>query len=308
MLYRVMFIFLFLAINAFSQEVKLTTYEKKILELSKKYYIILTDINRPLTLQEEAMIERYTNYGRSHAFITTLSFIDYTKNHTKQEVDKMADQMKCDFKNAEKLKSKIDFEREQQQLLKAKQEKIEKEKEQAHLRKISTQYGKLLFDIEQEFSRWCLKGEFEKESVYQDRIQKESLNGFNKTCEKLIENCLPNGFGLSLSDFFEIGTYSPDNEYFNLKITRGNHTEKPIINIPISQAQDFKNNFTNHRLIIHDIDKNDWCLIENGFFPKKVTVYYEDEYGNSSDFKDIEFKYPKSKEIIIPFDSLGLDI
>jgi hypothetical protein len=220
--------------------------------------------------------------------------LDYMTKHSDAQVKSVATQMKNEYKAAEKLKNATDF-------------RLEKEaKERAGVASTIRSNIKLAFE------EWNLKGEFEKESDFAERLRNNSQTVFDSICISNISIAI----GMFLSDKYkhiwekELSLYNSEKEFFTVLFKINDKSNfvswQNSINIPIAQAENFKNNFSNLRMKIGDYD---WCYIKKNLCPTALTLYRKDGYGD--DAKIIEsyklpVNLPNQTEISVPFDELGI--
>lgn len=204
-----------------------------------------------------------------------------------------------DIKNAEKLKNATDFKRDEEKRL---AEQRKKEAEQAKQRERENQqelarqeeqrqrdfknsdYYKLATDIKEEFEKWASKGEFEKTSDYDNRINNDAKQKFTNICFNKIYNKIgvyESTYSSERSNYdypikIDLGEYDADNEQFNATLTAyRNYSDKDIANttikVPMNEAKSFKESFSlySYRLLVNT---NDWCFDNNNFLPKKITI------------------------------------
>lgn len=278
------FILLFCVSHTIAQQ---TSYEKKIAEITQKYFsICYYGYNKQLTLVEKAELQMYTDGDEARKFILGLGIINYAMNHTEVEVKNLLAQMDKELKAAEKLKTSIDFQREKDRIALAAQAAYEK-----------TDAGSIKKNIKANFELWNQKGEFEKQADYEERLQKQSQNSFTKKCIEQIKNKLRN-----YHDYYalskELLPYNADNEFFIVKFKINGIEWQNKLNIPIANAEVFKSNWSNLRSEINDYD---WCFVDDTLCPTLITLS-----DRTSKYK---FTLPlqNQKEISYSFDDLGID-
>lgn len=130
-----------------------------------------------------------------------------------------------------------------------------------------------LNDIDSEFKKWLVKGEYEKTVDYQHRITNNAANVFDSICYKIcniyIEEVAENikkGYGI----YFTLKGYNADAEKFGLSINYGGFTYLDSLSIQIKDAPVFKTKF------ICDRPSNDgnWKIYNGSFKPSEITYYY----------------------------------
>ena len=188
-----------------------------------------------------------------------------------------------ELKKAQKLKTATDFNRE-------KEAKAKKERE-AYER---TDAGVIQRDIKIAFEQWNKKGEFEKQSDYEERLQNQSKNAFAQTCVEQIKNKLRNE-----KPRMKLQPYNTDNEFFTVNFEINNIEWQSKINIPIANAENFKSNFGWNNFQTR-VKYYDWCFVENKLCPTLVTLFDD---NNEYDFS---LSLQNKSEITYSFDDLGI--
>jgi len=308
-------IFSFVNIYTFAQSQQKTAYEKKVTELTIKYFsICYYGYNRSLSWAEKAELEMYTNGDEARGFILGLGILNYAMNHSEAETKKLMNQIKNEYSAAEKLKTSVDIQREKE--AKLKKEKLEKEKklketQAAYLR---TDKGSIYNNVKTEFSKWNQKGEFEKEADFVERIKNKSKDEFNKVCIEQIKNKIKT-LGSSYYVYNlkkELSTYDSEGEFFTVLFTFNGVEWKNVLNIPISEAEEFKKNWEYLEL---NLNENNWCFVENSLCPTKIALVYngrnEDYYSDDKpNVNKKEYPFPliqkNQSEISIVFDDLEI--
>lgn len=139
-----------------------------------------------------------------------------------------------------------------------------------------------------------MKGEFEKQPDYAERLKQQSKINFDKTCLEQIKNKIT-----SINDCDVIlSSYNPDNEYFIVILKRKGIEYQSKINVPIAVAEKFKNNWSNFKKIIDDAD---WCFVDNTLCPTLVTLQ-----DNEDNKYTVLYSYKNQSEIDYSFDNLGI--
>ena len=113
----------FIFYTVYSQNIQPTPYQKKQLELSKKWFQILTGYQMSMT--DEAFYEQMTAGKDANDFVLGLAIFNYAATHSKSQCEKVFTQMGNEFKQAEKLKNATDFRLEKE----AKERKLKLEQE-----------------------------------------------------------------------------------------------------------------------------------------------------------------------------------
>lgn len=284
-------------ITVYSQNTQPTPYQKKQLELSKKWYQILAGYQMSMT--DEAFYEQMTAGKEANDFVLGLAIFNYAATHSKTQCEKVFTQMGNEFKQAEKLKNATDFKLEQE--AKAHKLKMEKEKillaEQEAYQK--TDVGNIRRNVQSAFEKWNQKGEFEKEIDYAERLKTQSQKAFEEICIKQIKDKIKN-YNNEYNFKKELSTYDSENEFFTVSFKINGVEWQNKINIPISQAQNFKTEWSD---LDSEINDYDWCFVENSLCPTVITLRNQD---NTS-----KYKFPLSLnnqlDISYSFDNLGID-
>ncbi len=281
--------------TVYSQNIQPTPYQKKQLELSKKWFQILTGYQMSMT--DEAFYEQMTEGKDANDFVLGLAIFNYAATHSKSQCEKVFTQMGNEFKQAEKLKNATDFRLEKE----AKERKLKLEQEKKLLAEQEayqkTDVGNIRKNIQSAFEKWNQKGEFEKEVDYAERLKNQSKNAFDEICINQIKakiNDYNNDYNLRK----ELSTYNSENEFFIVSFQINSVKWQNKLNIPISKAEDFKNNFSD---LNSEIDEYDWCFVENNLCPTLIILNND----NSN------YKFPLSltnqSEISISFDDFKIE-
>ena len=304
-----LFIFFFYSFSqALSQNSPQTPYQKKKLELAIKWYKILS--GKPVSMLNEVLLNQQLQSDEDQGSLLSLAALDYASKHSKSQCDKVFTQIKTELKQAEKLKTSVDFQREKE----AKERKLKFEKEKkmqveqvAKEKKIQaekdaferTDVGSIQYNIKSAFDIWNQKGEFEKEEVYNTRLRTQSQKEFDKICFKQIQNKI-NSFN---KDYWvnEISTYNSEGEFFIVTFKINNVEWKSKINIPITQAQNFKSNWSD---LYVKIDYYKWCCIDNNLCPTLITLINNHDENTKYDFP---LSLKNQSEITYSFDNLQID-
>lgn len=281
--------------TVYSQNIQPTPYQKKQLELSKKWFQILTGYQMSMT--DEAFYEQMTAGKDANDFVLGLAIFNYAATHSKSQCEKVFTQMGNEFKQAEKLKNANDFRLEKE----AKERKLKLEQEKKLLAEQEayqkTDVGNIRKNIQSAFEKWNQKGEFEKEVDYAERLKTQSQNAFDEICINQIKTKI-NDYNNDYNLRKELSTYNSENEFFIVSFQINSVKWQNKLNIPISKAEDFKNNFSD---LNSEIDEYDWCFVENNLCPTLITLNND----NSN------YKFPLSltnqSEISISFDDFKIE-
>lgn len=191
------------------------------------------------------------------------------------------------LKNAESLKTEVDFKKERlkkeeedkkKQLAqdaldeKKRQEQLDKQKEEQEQRYNNSDYISIKKGIKAAFENWLKKGEFEKTELYKDRIINKNL-AFDSICNKIITNQI-DGQVSYFSAKVELLTYNADNEYYPIKIILKDKFILDTLKIKLDDAMELKERSQGSRIGSLLEGEENWCLIENYLFPLKIRINY----------------------------------
>lgn len=265
-----------------------TPYQKKVEQLSIQ---LLRDLGYNST-----QIKQYTDAGEAGGFFMLmdmstrlqtkkgmLAFLKYKEELSKAEKLKNATDKKRDEEKRLEEQRKKEAEQEKQRE-QERQEELARQEEQRQRDFENSDYYKAATDIKEEFETWASKGEFEKTSDYENRINNKGNQEFEKICFNKIYNKIgvyESTYSSERSNYdypikIDIGEYDADNEQFNATLTAyRNYSDKDIakttIKVPMSEAKSFKESFSlySYRLLVNT---NDWCFENHNFLPKKITI------------------------------------
>lgn len=269
--------------NLYSQSK--TPYEKKREALQCEYFRAL-NIDELLILVAKktgdwSIITNSQEYSYAVHSLNKNVFLTLTLVHLKelQEAAKLKNQL--DFKkDAEILAEKKHKEEENQlakRLLKEKEDmiqRLEKEKIDSVNKEYAynkTDYMLIGNSIKEKFNHWLTKGEFETTVNYEVRINQNKKFVFDSICHSQIISTIQNkieGYRI----YFKLQPYNADKEYYPLIINVNDKDFINILNIKLSDAEEFKNNMQNATKITLPKEEENWCLIENNLYPLKVEV------------------------------------
>jgi hypothetical protein len=191
-----------------------------------------------------------------------------------------------ELKKAAKLKTAVDLQRDNERKLKAEQEAYEK-----------TDAGSIKKNIKTAFEKWNQKGEFEKEADYAENLKTQSQEAFSQICIEQIKSKINNYNGDSKLKR-ELSNYNSENEFFTVSFKINDVEWQNKINIPIANAENFKNNWSR---LLSKTGNYDWCFVENSLCPTLVTLLYGNE----------KYEFPLSLknqiEISYSFDDLEIE-
>ena len=112
--------------RTFAQQEHKTAYQQKIVEITQKYFKVLYGYNKELTVYDRMQLEMMTNGEDASRFILGIGMLGYATKHSEAETKRLIEQIKVELKQADKLKTAVDFKREKD--AKDKKEREEKEK------------------------------------------------------------------------------------------------------------------------------------------------------------------------------------
>ncbi len=276
----------------FAQNTQPTPYQKKQLELTKKWFQILAG-NR-MSMTDGVFFEQLMAGKEANDFVLGLVILNYAMTHSKPQCETVFKQMNNEFKQSDKLKNATDFRIEKE--AKLRKDQAEKEKNLLAEQQIfeRTDVGSIQKNIKSNFEKWNQKGEFEKEADYTERLQNQSQNAFAQTCIEQIKSKIADYKDLNM----ELQPYNADYEFFTVKFRINNIERQGKINIPISVAENFKINWSHLKNEINDYD---WCFIENGLCPTLIMLS-----DRTSKFQ-CTLPLQNQSEITYSFDDLGID-
>lgn len=195
-----------------------------------------------------------------------------------------------ELKQLESLKTNVDLKREIERAnyIKTQQEQELYEK---------TDIGAMKKDIKLAFEQWNKKGEFEKESDYAIRLKRQSQNAFDSICTDKIKDKIKDKDSYYWKK--ELSPYNSEREYFTASFRINDLTWQSNINVPITNAQSFKNDWSDLKFKVDDYD---WCIVNNNLCPILVTLGTYNEKSN--------YKFPVSlqnqSEILYVYDELKI--
>jgi hypothetical protein len=254
-----------------------TAYEKKkdelVLQCWSKYGQRMAQlvVNTANTMSDDEFIEYVEKVNKSGAKELAALY-----GRSTPEIGAMnwyADELK----KAQKLKTAVDIKREKDATF------------------AKTDAGYIQGSIKDAFNKWNQKGEFEKETDYNERLKTQSQGIFSQICIEQIKNRVSRGVKLEK----ELSTYNSNDETFIVSFKINGIELQNKINIPISSAENFKNNWSNLR---NEIDNYDWCFVANMLCPNLVTLH------NSRDNAkyEIQLSPENQSDISFPFDNLEI--
>ena len=199
------------SINTFAQSKDKTAYQKKVHELAEKYYCIVnhnTENPKNLNFTDQYTMAIFTGkVYDEESFNNFAGMLILTKVNvmSTSQMESLKKRMDNDLKAAAKLKTSVDIQREKEE----QQKKKEKEK---RAKETETDKGYLYAIIARDFNKWCTKGEYEKTSEHDTRLQTLSTYIFDSICRENISLVI-NNKRIRITK----GTYDAENEQFPIK-------------------------------------------------------------------------------------------
>lgn len=302
--------------NTLLAQVK-TPYEKKVDILTREF---LKDVGLKQIFIDDIMKKGSANDALHFTEVRQQLSVFARSDYGKLRVIKFEQ----DVKNAEKLKNETDFQKDREKKKakeeKERQEQLAKEEEKRKLEFKKSDYYRIATNIKEEFEAWAKKGEFEKTSDYENRINNESINKFSKICFDEVykkigvyESTYQSEHTNSYLDYpirIKLGEYDADNEQFNATLTgyrdySDQNIANAIIKIPMDEAKSFKENFNLYTYRL-EVQANDWCFDNNNILPKKITIKKVKE-GNIGTAYTLITQINESKDIIFHSNNLKID-
>lgn len=281
------------------QKHQYTPYEAKVVDICTKYYAKVYCHKNVSQLEVgESVAWAYLVAGCSDDPASLSAFIYagllelYMKN--KSAAEQLTNSFENEMKAAEKLKNKIDFEKDRKRALQG------------------TDMGNVIAELRKEVSKWSVKKEFEKESDWLKRLQGQSEELFIRDVNKIVSEAIERKEIKAT-----LGEYDSEKEQFQIKINCVDNDNKnyvtTIVKIPIKQASKFKENFSSSSTkIFFSNDPSNLVLVNNSMLPIKMQIEYKvDEetyivdvpYANRNNIND-DYAI---EDIVIHFNDLGID-
>lgn len=270
----------------------LTPYQRRVNQIVLKYYKIFA---------QGSGDRRFNILGYNNPEIATdgisLAYIEYSTKHGSAAAKRLRNSMNAEFKAAEKLKNSTD-----------------------RLRDFyNTDRGQMYKAARNKFISWSQKGEFEKTTEYENRINNRSISYFDRCCKEAIDSVMnalaDNPSGNSVADdqirLGKLPTYDADNEQYHILCTsHGLYTSVSNLKISRNEAERFKENY-NANSSIYRI--KDGVFYGNTFIPTYYVLNVEDDQyivktnaiidNNSMDVIDST----RLEKVTIPFDKLNIN-
>ena len=268
-----------------------TVYEKKVLEIKKKYIKKIMLSKRSWTQKMEAELTYATETEINASFtLAVLSSPNDLQN------------LKNELKQADKLKTSIDIQRDKSAKAKKEIEDKERKISQQKEKQDATDIAIIKKNIGNAFENWNKKGEFEKETDYSQRIKDQSQKAFSKICiEKITEKVREINDEIHYANEYfkrELSTYNSESETFNTSFKINSNVWINKINIPITDAENFKKNWPD---LDYKIEDYDWCFINNNLCPTLVTLY------NTNNKYEFPLPLKNQSDITYSFDNFHID-
>lgn len=259
-----------------------TAYEKKVLEVKKKYIKKILILSGDWSNRNEAELhyagEDYVDAALSMGIMGLAVYPN--------QVEEIINGLKRDLKAAEKLKTAIDIQREKERKLEAEKEAHEK-----------TDIGSIQKGIRTAFEEWNQKEEFEKEADFKLRLKEKSKDAFAEICIEQIKTKIKK-YNNSYSITKKLSTYDSESEFFIVLFKTNNIEWQGKIAVPIEKAEEFKANWYNFKL---NVDIYDWCFVEKSLCPKLVVLSYNDTKH------ELILPLENQRDISFSFDFFGIN-
>jgi len=225
-------------------------------------------------------IERGTN--KLSAYPERKIILDKVRTEeAKQEKKRIADELrkKKEAEEEELRKIKLEKEKQQQQEKWAEQEKIKKFE--------SSDYGKIQNAIKKEFNNWLTKREFETQQEFENRIEKQSLDEFNKISDKVIFSS--KNEKLKKKRYGVLGDYDIESESFILNLYgeySSKYEDEINLKIPKNLAQNVKSKFSgfNYKENKIIIIPQDFVLIDNKWVLSSALIVLNSKFPTETWF------------------------
>lgn len=295
---------------------------KKILLLATLFISILNSAQTKTKYEqksEQLMVQLFTNLGISEYEINLIKeekdqnkktnmFFTRMRTIPNSAANKaLLEKYKFDMQKSESLKTKEDFDKENEMQQKI-QQQIDSEKSSAEVQKKDlkesiTNINVFNYLVETQMNNWLQKGEFEKIENVNSRIGNEYKTKFEEIC---LNNTLET-MGQTFYSISNIGIYNSDNEFFPIDLTLTTSSgssykdvtlRKKIsgkVFVPIDEAERFKQSFKSTRQLyisksqINDFKNFKWKLSESFFIPTEFEFY--EKIGHSSESVRKFFKF-----------------
>ena len=277
-----------------------TAYEKRVLEIKKEYVKIIKIKNGTWTPKSELEL-RYAD-----ELVVDLTFATAAFTLSREQIESFGEEMA----QAEKLKTAVDRQREKER--KAEREKqAEEQKIRAEEQKIlqekrayeGTDRGGIETNIKSDFAKWNKKGEFEKMSDYETRLQTQSKTAFDSICIAKIRDKIrrfSNGMGHLYALKSSLPNYDSEKELVTINYSLGKAEWGNQIKMPVNEAQALKSNWESFK---HTIDDWDWSFVGNELCPTSITI---EDAGSKKSYRS-PVNLANQSEITYSFDNLEIN-
>lgn len=228
---RTLFFILFFVFTGFSNVFaqNQTSYEKKVLEIKVKYLsIFYYGYEKELTLPEKFQIESLIKdkSEEQEAAVLANLVMNYAMSHSETEMDNLLKRFQTEMKNAEKLKTDAD---------------LKSSKSNSSTENLSfSAFAKIY--VNEQLAKWQEKGEFEKTSDWQIRVNEETTK---KKIELFNENAI-DAYAKYLQISFDkranltLSSYDADREIY---IIEHKYFGKLPVSVPLQEAESFRGTF-----------------------------------------------------------------
>lgn len=318
---KYLFIILFFFKMTLSNGQALTTYEKKGYSLTVQFLKKL-GVN-------EALLQKSSKMGDLEKLIVAGNFLE--KLNTERGIMLMLEYER-EMKEAEKLKTAIDFERDkvkkaeterkrqiaianqkriqqdedEKNEIKAKEKiRVQKEYEELQNRQREQQIAierieksdlhKIDKEIKNKIKGWFEKGEYEKTDVYQNRISNNFSKAFDSICYKTCIDAIEAKSGFSS----KLLKYNADSEKFGIEFNFNALKFNDSLFVPVKEASIFKEEIENFEIYVYN---KDWGFIDNYLTPTKIRYY------NNRSKENFEFYFSNENLKFISFSASELDL
>ncbi len=294
----ILFLIFFCHFNPLYSQTK-TPYEKKVDQ-------IMTEMCKAIGVKN-SLIQMALKLNDWDIVRTSQDFAFKCKMMDKNELLVVVLATEQKLKEAEKIKTEVDFKKKKGKEVKEKQQK--EQQLSSNLKRFSD-LTKLKSEIKSEFLKWAKKGEFETNSEYQTRtkykeqvIDSISFEFISRRLNSLAQKDCTNTDEVPY--YIELLNYNADMQMYNVDFVCRSHTGFPycgtyqnyderfsgILNLNTENAKKIKQLsgkyrfFTNsdadviwfcNRAINYSVKLTDWLISSNGyFFPRKYEILNE---------------------------------
>lgn len=255
-------------------------------------------------------------YFLSLVFKYSLLEKEAEKYMNKDEIRKVNERKEKEIQEQKKQKAIKDAELEEQRKKEIQEKEIEeaKEKERLKLEKYNnSDYNHMKQQITKKFDEWLKKGEFEKTSEYNNRVQFGKHEFFKTIVTEAINNSIKNKLNnetLNNEAYFlmswKLLNYDADNENFKIAFRYDGGEDKfywvDSLNVHIKDAESFKARF--HRFEL-TISSNDVGMYNNYWIPKKLILV--DENRNTITTFKVQIPINNESNFIFSAQELGFE-